>query len=67
MSKSRQQNNWFDEDDLEYERDSYSKPFVKKNRKEIDKLEMRRQEQRKAQFNKINSFDTVTKEKDDWN
>lgn len=67
MSKSRHQNNWFDADDLEYERDSFSKSFAnKKARKEFDKLEQRRQEQRKAQQNKANSFDIAVKNENDW-
>ena len=65
MSKSRQQNKWFDEDDLEYERDSFANVFGNKTRKEVDKLERRREEQRKAQQSKENSFDDAIKN-NDW-
>jgi len=66
MSKSRHQSQWFDEDDLEYERDSFNKAFGKKKNRELDKLERRRQEQRKAQQNKANSFDIAVKNEKDW-
>lgn len=66
MSKSRHQSQWFDEDDLEYERDRFNKAFGKKRNRELDKLEQRRQEQRKAQQNKANSFDIAVKNEKDW-
>jgi hypothetical protein len=67
MSKSRHQSQWFDEDDLEYERDRFNKAFGKKKNRELDKLEQRRQEQRKAQQSKANSFDIAVTNEKDWN